>query len=46
MKFVIVFPEPVSEILLRIAAEQECSVEELFDEAIKEYLERMNENGN
>ena len=46
MKFVIVFPEPVSDILLRIAAEQEYSVEELIDEAIKEYLERMNENGN
>ena len=46
MKFVIVFPEPVSDILLSIAAEQECSVEELIDEAIKEYLERMNENGN
>ena len=46
MKFVIVFPEPVSDILLRIAAEQECSVEELIDEAIKEYLERMNKNGN
>lgn len=45
MKFVLIFPEPIKELLLRIAAEQECSVEEIIDEAIKEYLERMNEDG-
>lgn len=46
MKFVIVFPETVSDILLRIAAERECSVEDILAEALEEYLERMNENGN
>lgn len=37
-------PYTLTELLLTVAAEQECSVEEIVERAIKNYMERNDEN--
>ena len=40
----IVIPEEFIELLLKTAAELDCSVEELVEKAIRDYLEKRGEN--
>ncbi len=40
----IVIPEAFIELLLKTAAELNCSVEELVEKAIRDYLEKRGEN--
>lgn len=41
----IVIPEQLADSLIRLAAETECSVEELMENILQRYMERMTENG-
>ncbi len=41
----ILIPEPLAEAVLRTAAQQEVTVEEILENAIRNYLEGRTDNG-